>query len=440
MNAVFQIAMVIGSVGVLLGLMVLVRRQATAWHFSPEVERKLVHIGTGLYALTLPWLFPDRWPVYVLLAVTIIVLLVLRLGRVRTGLGRTLHGVQRHSYGDLLLTLAVGIVFLLSDGSAILYVLPLAILTLSDAAAALTGSHYGRRFFSVEAGHKSIEGSAAFFVTSFCLAMISLLVLSDVPRINVICLAAIVAAFGTLVEADSWRGFDNFFLPAGLIVFLDRHLASDPEELFGILALFLVAIGVGLKLAGRLGLSAHTMRVYIVAAFLLMTATALGNTVLPLLIFVAQAISHRMNACRAAYPELDMIAAVALVSFGWLGLGQAGGTGNIALYGMTALGMCLAFVSLGVAGRGVWTGASVRLLAAMVLGAAYLGLARPGAAFNAMQVGLAELALAMLLSVVVTAVWPQRFGDHRAAKIAGLALIVPLDSFAWQFNDMAGAL
>jgi phytol kinase len=36
-----------------------------------------------------------------------------------------------------------------------------------------------------------------------------------------------VAGFGTLVEAASWRGFDNLFLPLGLLIFLWVHAANQ---------------------------------------------------------------------------------------------------------------------------------------------------------------------------------------------------------------------
>jgi len=49
-SAQLQIAIAFASVAVLLGLMAVVKRLAAARDISPEVQRKLVHIGTGLYA------------------------------------------------------------------------------------------------------------------------------------------------------------------------------------------------------------------------------------------------------------------------------------------------------------------------------------------------------------------------------------------------------
>ena len=52
--------------------------------------------------------------------------------------------------------------------------MPLAVLTLADAAAALAGSTYGRRFFTVDDGRKRVEGSAVFFTVTLLVAMVCL--------------------------------------------------------------------------------------------------------------------------------------------------------------------------------------------------------------------------------------------------------------------------
>ncbi|MDJ0638404.1 MAG: hypothetical protein QNJ20_06195 [Paracoccaceae bacterium] len=436
MSPALQIGIALGSVAVLIGLMALVRRMARSLDWSAEVQRKLVHIGTGLYALTLPWLFPDRWPVLMLLGVTIVVMLILRLPRFADGgVGAALHGVERQSYGDLLLALAVGVVFLLAD-QPVLYVLPLAILTLADAAAALTGSAYGRKFFAVEDGMKSLEGSVAFFMTSFCLSMICLLVLSDTPRINVIYLAAIVAAFGTLVEADSWRGFDNFFLPMGLMLFLQGHLSTPPLELFGIMATFLAAIWIALSIGPRLGVPAHTARVYVTAAFLVLTVVNPADAVLPLLAFATHHIAQRINPDDATHPELDCVAAVALMSIFWLVLGRTSGTFNLELYGLTALAMCIAFVTLSA--RDQRRSIALGVVAAVGGAGLYTALMAPGTA-NAIVIALHSLIIGAGLAVIVPALKPDWFATARALRVAALAMIVPLANFALQYPGLRGA-
>ena len=196
------------------------------------------------------------------------------------------------------LVLGIGTVFIHAGlhrgGIAILYVLPLAILTLSDAAAALTGVTYGKRFFTVEDDRKSVEGSVVFFFVSFSLSMICLLALSETPRMNVIYLAAMTAAFATLVEADSWQGFDNFFLPAGLIVFLEAYLEAPPSRLLLILLGFSALVALALWLAPRLGLSRHAARAYVTASAIILSVIGLAYAILPILVFLAYSLAHRL--------------------------------------------------------------------------------------------------------------------------------------------------
>lgn len=431
MTAPVQIAIAFASVAILLGLMATVKRLAALRDISAEVQRKLVHMGTGLYALTLPWLFTDDWPVFMLIGLTLIVMSILRMPAfAKGGIGETLHGVERQSYGDLLLALAVGTVFLLADGRAILYVLPIATLTLADAAAALTGSRYGRKFFTVEDGQKSIEGSTAFFMISLVIAMVCLLLLTDVSRQNVILLAVMVAAFGTLVEADSWRGFDNFFLPAGLLIFLESHMNSPWHDLVVLMGVFFGAIMIFLRMAPKFGITKHAARVYIISTFLLFSVSAFQNTVLPLLVFVMHAAAHRQNPCKAAHPELDIVAAVALASFGWLAIGLVTEANALMYYGLMSVGLCVGLVAVMFGHHALW----FRIAIAAGVGIGLLGLYTVLMRYNPvfvqwpgdMSVTGAVVIAAMVIAGSLRSVF---FDTHRAAKLTVLALLVPAISY-----------
>jgi phytol kinase len=404
-----------------------VKHLANAHEIPAEVQRKLVHIGTGLYALTLPWLFADDWPVYMLVGLTLIVMLFLRIPAfAKGGIGETLHGVERQSYGDILLALSVGTVFLLSEGHAILYLLPISILTLADAAAALTGSRYGRKFFTIEGGQKSIEGSTAFFVITLVLTMVCLLLLSDVSRPNVILLAVMVAAFGTLVEADSWRGYDNFFLPVGLLVFLAIHMNNPWQELVVLMVMFLVALVIFLPIASRLGVTRHAARVYTVSAFLLLSVTGPQNTVLPLLAFVIHAIAHRRNPCKAAYPALDIVAAVTLTSVAWLAIGLAMEVNALMFYGLTSVGLCAGLIAVAQGQIPIW----MRIGIATVSGVVLFGLYSVLMSYNTVSAqwpGNMVLTGALTIGMVVlmACLRPALCDSRRAAKLTLLALLVP---------------
>jgi len=356
-------------------------------------------------------------------------MLFLRIPHVASGgLGATLHSVERQSWGDILLALGVGTVFLLSDGRLILYVLPIAVLTLADAAAAMTGTRYGKGFFQVEAGHKSVEGSVAFFTVTLILAMVCLLLLTEVDRAGVILLAIIVAAFGTLVEADSWRGFDNFFLPAGLMVFLESHMNTPPAELIGLTIAFLLAIWVFLGAAPLLRLTPHAARVYVISIFLLVSVTALENTVLPILVFVFQAVARHRNPSDATHPELDIVAALALASFAWLVLDLVTGSNGLWYYGLTAMGMCAALFALSMVRSAPALRWGLSLAVGVGLVALFTALKSEGAGLSPVPVLWAAVTLAIPL------LWPRAFVSFRAAKIAVISISLPLAAYLWEFT------
>ncbi|MBA4172319.1 MAG: hypothetical protein C0511_06615 [Hyphomicrobium sp.] len=309
MNTAMPLLLIALSIAGLLGAMAGVHAIARRRGWSAELQRKSVHVATGLYALSLPLTFSDTWPVLLLTAVAVVVLMLMRLPALaRTGIGSTIHGVERQSYGEVLLAVAVGFLFFRSYGNPVLFVLPMLVLTFSDAAAALTGVRYGRRLFAVEDGTKSFEGVVMFFLLAFILAMITLLLMTDVPKLNVILLSVIVAAFGAQLEADSWRGLDNLFVPVGLHLFLQNNLDAPLYSLLGAAVLLLTLIA-GFQAAGaRLGLTRQAARGYGVLVFLILSVTAPHNAILPLAASSACSPSAIANPATALVPNSTFLA------------------------------------------------------------------------------------------------------------------------------------
>lgn len=439
MNAALQIMLALGSVVVLLGLMAVVRALAGKWHIGAEVQRKLVHVGTGLYALCLPWLFPDRWPVYVLVGVTLLVMLVLRLPNSR--LGGTLHGVGRQSYGDFLLAISVAVCLFLAKDQLFLYVLPIAVLTLADAAAALAGSTYGTRFFKVEDGQKSMEGSIVFFMVTLLISIICLMAMTPFAPPNIIVLALMVAAFGTLVEAVSWRGFDNLFLPVGLLIFLLIHGAKPLPELTALAGLFAVSIIAFKRFSPKMGLSNHAARVYVTTVFILLAVTAAQNALLPILVLAAHAWGRSAAPCTGKYPDLDIVAGVLLISLGWLTLGNAAGWNAISFYGMTAMGMVAGLCAIALARHAAATRIAVIVIVATAL-----------CALRAMVISLnpaetnwngpmwPSVIACLVLASAIPALFPHAFTQARVTKLAVISLAVPLATYLMSIDYSRFAL
>lgn len=213
-------AVLAAGVGMMAGLGAYQSRRAP----HPELSRKLLHIATGLLALTFPWLF-EAWQVLVVVGVGTLVLCAARMaGAVRRRLGVALNGVGRASHGELWFLAAIGLVFVLSDGRTLLYVVPILVLTFADAAAALVGVAFGRLRYSTVGGGKSLEGSAAFLGVAFLCAGMALLASGDYGAQEAFAIAAALALATTILEAVASKGLDNLLIPAGAFLVLHALL------------------------------------------------------------------------------------------------------------------------------------------------------------------------------------------------------------------------
>ncbi len=225
MNPVASSALLVSSFcGLITGLLALQRH----YRPHPELMRKLVHVGMGLVALSLPWLFASAWSVVVLTSVFVMLLIGLRvLPTLRIHLGSPIHGVDRKSLGDIYFAVGVGGLFLFSSGDPLLFCIPILILTLADAAAAVTGLYYGRLRYVVVTGKKSVEGSLAFFFTAFLSTHTALLLFTEIGRAETLLSALALGLFLTLVEAVVDNGLDNLLIPLAALLLLKTYLGMN---------------------------------------------------------------------------------------------------------------------------------------------------------------------------------------------------------------------
>ncbi len=240
------IAAVLGVLGL---AMVALRRAQVRRKLSAEATRKGLHVTMSAVSLALPWLFDAAWPVVVLAVLATGAMLAVRfVPALRADVGGVLHEVGRQSLGDVCFPLAVLALYLLAADSPVLYAIPILMLGLADPAAALTGVRHGLAPYTTVDGKKSREGSVAFAFVAFLCVHVPLLLFTPIGRPESLWVAAIVAILATIVEAISWRGLDNLFLPIGTYAVLLRLLTFDAGELAGH-----VAVLVGLVLvAGAL--------------------------------------------------------------------------------------------------------------------------------------------------------------------------------------------
>ena len=191
----------------------------------PEFLRKLLHVGVGLIALSFPWLFASAWPVLVVAAVAALIVCAVRASRhLRTRLGGVLDGVARRSRGEYFFLAATVLLFGLADGDALLFCVPMLILTFADTAAALVGTRFGRLRYGAAGGQRSVEGSAAFVAVAFVCACVPLALIGGLAVAQVVMVAGVLAVLTAIVEAVARQGADNLLVPLGAFLVLKTML------------------------------------------------------------------------------------------------------------------------------------------------------------------------------------------------------------------------
>ncbi|WP_167646063.1 hypothetical protein [Mameliella alba] len=416
MNILWQSALALGLILGLLGIMTVLSRVARRGDWHPELARKIVHVLASGLAIPLPWLFVDDWPVWLVLGLALSAMVAMRTPLL-AGPGRALHSVERRSWGDVLLVVSVGLLFLLHGAHPVLYILPLSVVALGDAAAALAGSAYGRNFYLTPDGRKSVEGSTMFLLVTLILAMICLLLLTDMGRGELILAAFCIALFATVIEADSWAGLDNLFLPMGVYLFLVNFYGwPDTGGLMRLVAAAL-AMPLAYGLSRAAGTTGQIARIHAVALFMILCAVHVWNAVLPGLVLLGHALLlARQGGDGTDRGALNVVTGLAAVSFAFLAIDVPCGASGIGFYGIGCAAIAAGLVSHGLPdmARGLRLGASLAACGALWLLWFLLGDLNVGSmAWHTGQE--VQAAVLILLSGLLPQVWPALF--QRGAEI-----------------------
>ena len=240
-----RVLLVVGLMVAWLAVLGLYQRTARP---SAEMVRKLFHLGGGLIALSLPWLFDDVRPVIVLAAACAALFAALRtVPALARGPGQVLAGVKRTTVGEFCFSVSVCLLFWLAKDNRLLFGVPVLVLAVADSFAALVGEEYGKRHFATLKGQKSMEGSSAFFLAAFLCVHVPVLLWSGAGREESLLIALSVALLVTMAEASAWWGLDNLIIPLfsyGLLrVFLRMTTAELIVHLTFLLGLALFVRG-----------------------------------------------------------------------------------------------------------------------------------------------------------------------------------------------------
>lgn len=186
-------------------------------HLSVEFTRKFVHIGVGMVAFLLVWLFQTwQWAILPPLA-----FIVINSISYRRQIFAGMETGERGQLGTIYFPISFAILIPLLWSFPALLVASLMPMTWGDAFAAIVGKRWGVRRFTVLGQTRSLEGSLAMFGFSLIATWIALIVFAQ-PLGASLWLAFLVAVIVTIVEAVSPFGIDNLTVPliSALVLYL----------------------------------------------------------------------------------------------------------------------------------------------------------------------------------------------------------------------------
>jgi len=182
---------------------------------TTELRRKALHLGVGLTALSFPLFLTNGW--LVVSALTIVfswMLAVRKIPLLNSRFGCVLHGAGRKSHGELYFSFAIAGLLLLPQSNPALYVIPVLILTIADAAAAVVGRAWPIGQLGGLARGKTASGAAAFAICALLITCLALAYFTPLSPLLILVIAVFVSALTTYVEAVSSQGLDNIAVPA----------------------------------------------------------------------------------------------------------------------------------------------------------------------------------------------------------------------------------
>ncbi len=222
------------SIIVAAGIYATIDGTARLGRLSGEYGRKAIHISIGIFAASFP-VFLSRTEIFVFHGMFFVGIVVLSLSSdmVRTNswaqrwkasrflatMFERYEDVSRWTIGQFLYPLALMLVVLFYD-DLLIYSFSVLMLALADGFAAVIGRPFGRYIYYVPGGHKSLIGSATFFLISFTLLCVFLIIETEAGALALVP-AVVYATLLTIVEGGIAGGFDNLAIPLLTAVLLN---------------------------------------------------------------------------------------------------------------------------------------------------------------------------------------------------------------------------
>ncbi len=200
----------LGFIALLLGCEWLFKR----YNLKPDDSRKIAHASCGTASLSFVWIFDSAISV---IALSFIFSVLLYAAKRHKKL-QSINGVRRDTSGAYLLPVAIGVAFgiFIWKDSVLLYLIPIAVISISDPLAAMVGE-YAKRWAGIQnIRKKTIFGSFAFFISALSICLVLLNIFYSGP-FNFALIALCIAMVTCIAEYHSNHGYDNITVPIAAI-------------------------------------------------------------------------------------------------------------------------------------------------------------------------------------------------------------------------------
>lgn len=194
-------------------------RMGKLLHVSRRVSRKFLHVIIGNLPFVVPFFSSNVYPVFVaapFILATFAVSPYCPFKNTRERFKELADMTEEgHPLGPIFYAVSYTFLALFFGSKPCVVAAGVLPMAYGDSAASLIGEKYGKREYKLFA-HKSLEGSAAMFLASFCSLAIGLIFLSLISSFSVserIFPALAAATVATLVEGFSAFGCDNLTVP-----------------------------------------------------------------------------------------------------------------------------------------------------------------------------------------------------------------------------------
>lgn len=187
--------------------------------YSSDFTRKVIHIGVGMLAWAVPFLFDEPW----LFIAACILFMIIDFLDWRFGFLSSMSSSNPSNLGTVYFPLAAAVVVYIFWDTPPIMVAALMPLAWGDGLAPVIGKRFGRHTFTVKGNVRSLEGSIGFFIATVFTTWLALWIIPGMPEITALQAlppALIVGFFTAIVEAVTIWGLDNLTVTATASIIL----------------------------------------------------------------------------------------------------------------------------------------------------------------------------------------------------------------------------